>query len=149
MASTLTSLLVHFIFSTKCREPLITPTIEPELYAYIGGVCKNINSPLLAAGGTEDHIHLLVSLSKTVSLADLMLAVKRDSSTWIKTKGDTFASFHWQEGYGAFSIGQSQVEAVKRYLAKQKEHHQTVSFREELIEFLRRYQVPYDEKYLD
>ena len=149
MATTYTTILLHIIFSTKNREPLITPTIEPELYAYIGGICKNAGSVLLDANGTTDHSHLLVSLGKTVSIADLMLQVKRDSSTWIKTKSPEFGAFHWQEGYAALSIGRSQVAAVRRYIAGQKEHHRKVSFRDELIGFLRRYQIPFEERYLD
>ncbi len=149
MATTYTSILVHFIFSTKHRAPLITTAIESELYAYIGGICRGNKSVLLAANGTTDHIHLLVSLSKTISVATLMLEIKRDTSSWIKTKGREFGQFRWQEGYAAFTVGQSQVEAVQRYLTGQKEHHRTVSFREELIKFLRRYQIPYEERYLD
>lgn len=149
MATTHTSILIHFIFSTKHREPLISPAIEDDLYAYIGGICRNNKSALLDAGGTVDHVHFLISLGKTITLADLMMQVKRDSSTWIKSNGDVFAMFRWQEGYAAFSVGQSQVETLKHYFAKQKEHHKTVSFRDELIEFLRRYQVPYEDCYLD
>ncbi len=149
MATTYTSLLIHIIFSTKLRKPFITPVIESDLYAYIGGICRHNNSTLLHAGGTTDHIHLLVSLGKTIALADLMLQVKRDSSTWIKTTRSEFAAFRWQDGYAALSIGQSQVETLKRYLDRQKEHHKTVSFREELIDFLRRYQIPFEEQYLD
>lgn len=149
MATTYTSLLLHIIFSTKHRDPLITVSLEPELHAYVGGICKANGSALLAANGTADHIHLLISLGKTVSISDLMLQVKRDSSTWIKSKGQEFADFRWQEGYGAFSIGQSQVEALRRYIAGQKEHHKTVPFRDELIEFLRRYEIPFEERYLD
>ncbi|QKK09606.1 MAG: IS200/IS605 family transposase [Planctomycetota bacterium] len=149
MATTYVSILLHVIFSTKLRAPLITPSIEPDLHAYIGGVCKSNSCVLLAANGTTDHVHLLISLGKTVSISELMLQVKRDSSTWIKSQGQEFAGFRWQEGYGAFSIGQSQVDAVRRYIAGQKEHHKTVPFRDELIEFLRRYEIPFEERYLD
>ncbi len=149
MATTYTCMLLHVIFSTKDRAPLITPDIEPELYAYIGGICRNMGSVLLDANGTADHIHLLVSLGKTIAIADLMLLVKRDSSAWIKTKGVEFEAFRWQEGYASLSIGQSQVPTIKDYLAKQKEHHKRVAFREEYIEFLRKYNIPFDERYLD
>ena len=107
MAQTLVSLIVHVIFSTKNREKLITPEIEPELFAYVGGSLKNNESRLLDAGGTSDHVHLLISQSKTIALSTLMKDVKKDSSSWIKTKGRTFRTFHWQDGYGAFSIGKS------------------------------------------
>jgi len=105
MAQTLVSLMVHLIFSTKNREPLITPEIEPELFAYIGGILKNHESRLLNAGGTSDHVHLHISQSKNIALSALMKDVKKDSSSWIKTKGRRFRGFHWQDGYGAFSIG--------------------------------------------
>jgi putative transposase len=149
MATTYTAILLHIIFSTKNREPSITPAVETELYAYIGGVCRGTGSVLLDANGTTDHVHLLVSLGKTTSISELMLQVKRDSSTWIKTKGPEFAEFHWQEGYAALSIGRSQVSTLKGYLAKQKAHHREVSFREEFIDFLRKYEIPFDERYLD
>ncbi len=149
MATTYTSILLHCIFSTKHRDPLLSPAIEPDLYAYIGGTCRANSSPLLDAGGTDDHLHLLISLGKTVNIADLMMQVKRDTSAWIKNKGDEFEMFRWQEGYAAFSIGQSQVATLKRYIDRQREHHRAVSFREELIEFLRRYQIPFEEQYLD
>ena len=148
MAQTLVSLMVHVIFSTKNREAFITPEIEPELFAYVGGILKNHESPLLDAGGTADHIHLLVSQSKNVSLSSLLKDVKKDSSSWIKTKGNQFRNFHWQDGYGAFSIGKSDIRELKRYIAGQKEHHRKRTFQEELIEFLEVYGVAYDERYL-
>ena len=109
MAQTLTSLLVHIVFSTKHRVSIITPEIEPELFAYIGGILKNNSSPLLAAGGTSDHIHLLVSQSKNIALSLLIQDVKKDSSIWIKTQSEIFKDFHWQDGYGAFSVSKSEV----------------------------------------
>jgi|ERR1043165_5615561 REP element-mobilizing transposase RayT len=148
MAQTLTSLLVHVIFSTKNREPFMSPEIEPELFAYIGGILKNHESSLLDAGGTADHVHLLISLSKNISLSALMKDVKKDSSSWIKTKGNRFRNFHWQDGYGAFSVGQSEVVRVKQYIDNQKEHHRKRSFREELIALLEEYGLEYDERYL-
>ena len=148
MAQTLVSLLVHVIFSTKSREPLITPEIETELYAYIGGILKNHESRLLDAGGTADHLHLLVSQSKNIALSSLMKDVKKDSSLWIKTKGKAFRNFHWQDGYGGFSIGKTDVSILKRYLGSQKDHHRKRSFQEELVQFLDEYGIDYDERYL-
>src|SRR2546423_11860490 len=109
MAQTLVSLIVHVIFSTKNRETFITPEIEPELFAYLGGILKNHESRLLDGGGTADHVHMLVSQSKNVSLSSLMKDVKKDSSSWLKTKGNEFRNFHWQDGYGAFSIREADV----------------------------------------
>ena len=148
MAQTLTSLLVHIVFSTKHRADLITPEIEPKLFAYIGGILNNEKSVLLASGGTMNHIHLLVSQSKTMALSDLVKDVKQRSSKWIKTQGREFAGFHWQDGYGAFTIGKSQVETLRGYLAKQKVHYQKQSFEDELREALKNYEVEFDERYL-
>src|SRR6185503_4866464 len=123
MAQTLVNLLIHLIFSTKNREPLITREIEPELFAYMGGILKHNESRLLDAGGTADHVHLLISQSKNISLSSLMKDVKKDSSSWIKTKGNQFRNFHWQDGYGAFSVGLAEIGSLKKYIAGQKEHH--------------------------
>ncbi len=148
MAQTLTRLLVHIIFSTKNRQPWITPEIEAALFAYIGAVCRSQGCSLIAAGAADDHIHLLVVLSKTQTLSDLLLEIKRDSSKWIKTKGAQFARFGWQDGYAGFTIGQSQVEAVTKYLAGQRRRHRKLTFKEELVALLEKYKVEYDPKYL-
>lgn len=148
MAQTLVSLMVHVIFSTKNREPFLTPEIEPELFAYMGGILKNHESRLLDAGGIADHVHLLISQSKNIALSALMKDVKKDSSSWLKTKGRSFRNFHWQDGYGGFSIGKSQIQDLKEYIANQKEHHRRRSFQEELIQFLDAYGIEYDERYL-
>ena len=148
MAQTLVSLLIHVIFSTKNRVDLITPEIEPELLAYMGGILRNNQSRLLDAGGTANHVHLLISQSKNLALSALLKDVKKDSSKWIKTKDRKFKDFHWQDCYAGFSIGQSNAPALKRYIAQQKEHHRTRTFQEELIELLKKYEVEYDERYL-
>ena len=148
MAQTLTCLLVHVIFSTRNRQRLITPDIEPELFAYMGGILKNNASRLINAGGTADHVHLLISQSKNIALSSLMRDVKKDSSSWIKTKGRQFRNFHWQDGYGGFSVGKSDLPGLKQYLSAQKEHHRKRSFQEELIQFFDEYGIEYDERYL-
>jgi putative transposase len=148
MAQTLVCLRVHVVFSTKNRRPMITPDVEPELYAYLGGVMRNLESRCLAAGGTNNHVHLLVSQSKNIALSHLMEEVKKSSSKWIKTKGPVLRTFGWQDGYGAFTIGQSQVEALQQYIARQKERHKKQSLEEELVMLLKRYRVPYDERYI-
>jgi len=148
MSQTLVCLRVHVVFSTKDRQPMITAEIEPELYAYLGGVMKTLESHCLAAGGTNNHVHLLVSQSKKMALCDLMEEIKKSSSKWIKTKGPNLRTFGWQDGYGAFTIGQSQVEALQQYIAHQKERHRRQTFEEELVMLLKRYQVPYDERYI-
>lgn len=148
MSQTLTNLLVHVIFSTKNRARLITPAIEPDLFAYIGGILKNNESRLLDAGGTSDHVHLLISQLKNIALSMLLKEVKKSSSAWIKTQSEAFKNFHWQDGYAGFSIGQCEVPNLKRYIASQKEHHRKRGFQEELIQFLEEYGIQYDERYL-
>ncbi len=139
---------MHVVFSTKERLNLITPAIEPQLHAYLGGICRNRESPARAIGGTGNHVHLLISLSKSIALSDLMMTLKKDSSKWIKTNRDAFRRFHWQDGYGAFSIGESQVGAVTDYIRGQKERHKTMAFEDELVALAERYGVVFDRRYL-
>lgn len=148
MASTLTKILLHITFSTKDRAPLLPASIESDLHAYIGGICRRMDSPLLAMGGTADHVHMMVSLGKTAALSDLMLNVKRDSSRWIKEKDAVLREFGWQDGYFGFSIGQSGVEALRAYIAGQKEHHEGVDFKDEVRALLRKYRIEWDERYV-
>jgi REP element-mobilizing transposase RayT len=148
MPQSLASILVHIIFSTKNREPLIHPEIEPELFPYMATTCKSLNSPALLINGTMDHVHLLVSLGRKMSVADLIEELKSSSSRWIKSKGPKYREFYWQNGYGAFSIGQSGVNALKEYIELQKEHHRVRTFQEEFREFLRKYEMEYDERYV-
>ena len=148
MPQSLSSILIHLIFSTKNREPLLTPEIETELYPYLASIFNAMKSPALIINGTSDHLHMLFSLSRVVTIADIVEEVKTESSKWIKTKGREFRNFHWQSGYGAFSIGQSQVPTVKRYIARQKEHHRHVTFQDEYRKFLKAYDIEYDERYV-
>ena len=148
MPQSLSSILVHLIFSTKNRESFITPEIELELHPYLATIFKGLKSPALTINGTSDHLHILFSLSRVIKIADLIEEVKTESSKWIKTKGAEFRNFHWQRGYGAFSIGQSQVPTVKRYIARQKIHHQRVTFQDEYRKFLKSYGIDYDERYV-
>jgi len=148
MAQTFVSLLVHVVFSTKNRADLITPEIEPELFAYMSGILNNHESRSLAINGTANHIHMLISQSKKIALSDLIAEVKKSSSKWIKTKSAKFVDFYWQDGYGAFSIGQSNVAALKQYIARQKDRHRRGSFEQEFIKLLKKYEVEYDEKYI-
>jgi REP element-mobilizing transposase RayT len=113
MAQTLFSSYMHIVFSTKNRVKLIQPEIEQELFAYIGGVVRNYKGSLLAAGGAPNHIHLLVSLNKNKLVPDLIGDVKRESSSWIKTKSPMLSKFAWQDGYSAFSLGHTQISKMK------------------------------------
>lgn len=148
MASTLTKLLIHITFSTRDRAALIPPSIESDLYSYIGGICRRMDSPLLSMGGIADHVHMLVSLGKTIALSDLMLNVKRDALKWIKENDSALRSFAWQDGYFGFLIGESGVEALRAYIANQKEHHKSVDFKDEVRAFLRKYGMEWDERYI-
>ena len=123
MPQSLANVLVHLIFSTRNRSPSILPEIEEELYCYLATACRTCECSAHKIGGTSDHVHIACSLAQTVTIAALLAAVKADSSKWIKSKGSRYAHFAWQNGYGAFSIGQSQLASLKRYIANQKEHH--------------------------
>ena len=148
MPQSFASLHCHMIFSTKGREPFIDPDLQPRLYEYIGGVLRLRGSVLVAAGGMPDHVHLLVSLSREEVMAAVVRDVKSLSSKWVHESFPERGAFAWQTGYGAFAVRFSNVPAVKRYLARQAEHHRTRTFQEEFIAFLRRHQIPYDERYL-
>jgi len=148
MPQSLSSILVHLIFSTKNREPFITPAIEPELHPYIAKILRELKSTCLALNGTGDHIHILFALGRVITIAELVEEVKTNSSKWIKTKGREFRNFHWQRGYGAFSVGQSNIETLKRYIRNQKEHHKRVTFQDEYRKFLKSYGIDFDERYV-
>jgi len=138
----------HLVFSTKNRAPQINPEIQPRLYDYMGGIFKKENGQLVAAGGTADHVHLLASIHPSVSVADMLRKVKTNSSKWIHETFPQHKEFAWQEGYGGFSVSQSNVEQVRRYIEQQEEHHRRVTFEEEFVEFLERHGIPYDQRYL-
>jgi REP element-mobilizing transposase RayT len=148
MPQSLSSILIHLIFSTKNREPFLVPEIETELYPFIASIFKAVKSPVLIINGTSDHLHTLFSLSRVITVADIVEEVKTGSSKWLKTKGRGFRNFHWQSGYGAFSIGQSQIPTLKKYIARQKQHHRVVTFQDEYRKFLRAYDLEYDERYV-
>jgi len=148
MPQSLSSILIHLVFSTKNREPFITPAIETELHPYLATIFRALKSPSLCINGTADHVHVLFSLARVITIADLLEEAKTESSKWIKTKGREFRNFHWQKGYGAFSIGQSNVASLKRYIHGQKQHHQRVSFQDEYRKFLKAYAIDYDERYV-
>jgi REP element-mobilizing transposase RayT len=148
MPQSLCKLLAHIVFSTKHRADLITPEIENELFGYIHGIIENNQAKLMIANGTANHIHLLVSLPKKIDLPELIGDIKRSSSSWIKEQDSCFADFYWQKGYGAFSVGQSQVETVVNYIKRQKEHHAKQDFQDEYRSFLQQCQIEFDERYV-
>lgn len=148
MAQSLSQLYVHIIFHTKYNQDLIDAAIETELYAYIGGIIKANGSLPIKINGTPNHIHILSTMSKNIALAKFVEEIKRNSSRWIKTKGEQYQEFAWQGGYAGYSVSQSVVEKVARYIDNQKQHHKTISFQDEYRKFLDEYGVDYDENYL-
>ena len=127
---------------------MIREDIENELFSYLGGILKNYKSNPLQIGGTSDHIHILCTLPKTMAPADLVEEIKKSSSKWIKTKGAHYSNFYWQDGYGGFSVSNSGVETVKRYILSQKKHHENVSFMDEYKNLLEAYGIPFEDRYL-
>ena len=148
MPQSLAQILLHIVFSTKNRGPLIQPEIENELYAYMASICNASDCHAHQIGGVQNHIHIACNLSRTISVSKLLEEAKKSSSKWIKTKGAAYQNFAWQNVYGAFSLGMSQLSTVKQYIAQQKKHHKHKTFQEEFREFLNRYKVEYDERYV-
>ncbi len=147
MPQSLSKILVHAVFSTKDRRPFLRDkSLRDELHHYIGGILANLDCQPIKVGGVEDHVHFLCALSRTGSAADMVKEAKRGSSLWIKTKSKDLYDFAWQEGYGIFSIGFSQIEQVKEYIAGQEEHHQKISFQQEFRQLLERYGIEFDER---
>lgn len=146
MWQSLANILVHLIFNPRHREPWIHDEIRPQLNAYVVGILATHQSSFVATNSVKDHMHILLALSKHYSVSKIVEEIKTDSSRWMKSQG--VGGSRWQNGYGALSIGQSQVATVKRTIARQEEHHQKVSFQEEFRLFLKRYQVKYDEHYV-
>ena len=148
MPQSLSMNLVHLIYSTKNRDASLTPAIRSKLYAYQAGILQECSSPAIVIGGAFDHVHALFVLSKNSALCKVVEELKKGSSKWIKTQGEAFASFCWQNGYGAFSVSESQVENVRRYIEQQEEHHRTMTFQEEFRMFLSRHRLDFDERYV-
>jgi putative transposase len=144
MSQSVVKILVHVVFSTKDRVDLIRPDLEAELYKYFHGVLRNLGAKLIIANGMPNHVHLLISLGKA-NIPDLIGAIKRSTSAWMKRKGCT--KFYWQRGYGAFSIGQSQIRDVRRYISDQKVHHGNMGFQDEFRALCSKYDVVLDERF--
>ena len=148
MSQSLAKNYIHLIFATKYRENIIKQTDLSELYAYITGILNHIDCPMICIGGTTNHVHVLCVLNKNMALSKMVEEVKRSSSKWIKSKDPFYRQFGWQNGYGAFSVSQSKVEIVVKYIQNQEEHHKKMQFVDELKMFLREYGVEYKEEYL-
>ena len=148
MSDSYTNLLYHIVFSTKDRRPLITPEYEPRLYEYIGGTIRGLGGISLELNGTEDHVHLLAKLRPDRALSDVLRKLKANATGWMHDVFPAVKDFSWQRGYGAFTVSQSNVEEVRNYLRRQKEHHAKISFRDEFIQFLKANGIEYDERYV-
>jgi len=148
MPQSLDRILLHFVFSTKGREPFLKDDFRDELHAYIGGIVSRLGGRLLRAGSVADHVHLLLAQPRSASVADLMREIKSGSSSWIKGRGPGLKRFAWQAGYGVFSISPGHRPALERYIDGQAEHHRTVTFQEEYRRLLRKCGVTWDERYV-
>ncbi len=147
MAGTYTNLLYHIVFSTKNRIPLISSTLQTDLYAYIGGIIRAQGGTLLEIGGVSDHVHLLLKLKPTISVSVILNRIKANSSKWANEKRNSRV-FAWQDGYSAFSVSESQFASVREYIRTQESRHQRLSLKDELKALLKRNGVPYDDRYL-
>lgn len=148
MGSTLTNLIAHIIFSTKDRLPVLGESIQDRLYEYIGGIIRGEKGVLLAIGGMPDHVHVLAKIKADQSMAEAVKKIKGNSSRWINDNRLVTGRFGWQDGYGAFSVSQSQLELVQQYILSQKEHHKKKNFQDEFVDFLKKQGLEFDEKYL-
>ena len=149
MPQSLAKLWVHLIFSTKDRYPFLTDkSVRRDTHAYLATVLRTHECKTVIVGGIENHVHALFALSRNYSTADIVKEIKITSSRWIKEKSPTQKKFHWQSGYGAFSVSQSHLEQVVRYIERQEEHHRRVTFQDEYRALLKRYNVEYDERYV-
>jgi REP element-mobilizing transposase RayT len=148
LAQSLSKLYVHLVFSTKNRRDWIDAAIQPQLFAYMAMLLKDLGCHPVIVGGMPDHLHLLADIAKTRSISEVAGDIKRKSSKWIKRKGRKYAKFSWQNGYGAFSVSQSQLEIVRQYIENQDAHHNQFDFKTELRTIMNRYGIDYDERYL-
>lgn len=148
MPQSLSYLLTHIVFSTKDRDPVLDATVRPALYAYLATVARNMDCECFHVGGVADHVHLAVRLSRTITMAQLIGKLKTSSSKWLKTQSPALAAFAWQRGYGAFSVGPSDINALLHYIDTQEEHHRTRTFQDEYRDFLKKYGIEYDERYV-
>ncbi len=148
MTNSYISLYIHIVFSTKGREPMIIPELQNRLWAYLGGIARENSMKALSVGGTEDHVHTLLSLPATLAVAKAVQRIKGGSSKWVHDADVDLRQFAWQEGYGAFSVNVSLIEETIRYIERQAEHHRRKTFQEEYIEFLKRHGIEYDERYV-
>jgi putative transposase len=150
MPQSLAKVLIHLVYSTKNREPRLADIeLRNQLYAYKSKVLRdNVDSPTLAINGVEDHVHLLLLLSRKFAIMNVVEEAKTETTKWLKKQGSEYADFHWQSGYGAFSVSESNVDPVKQYFARQTEHHARATYQDEFRALCRRHNVEIDERYV-
>jgi putative transposase len=148
MAGTYTKLYYHVVFSTKHRKRFITDQLEDELHKYICGIIRGIGGQAIEVNGTPDHVHILATIPPTVSISDALRTIKANSSKWVHETAPNVAAFAWQDGYSAFTVSASQIEAVRQYIRDQKDHHCERDFKAELLALLQKHGIEYDERYL-
>ncbi len=148
MANTYTALFYHVVFSTKNRVSYIEPEHERRVWSYIGGVARKHGLTALRVGGVEDHVHALVMSPPTFAPSEIAKFLKGDSSKWVHEEFPNWRGFAWQDGYGAFTVSKSNIASVVSYIENQREHHRMKTFQEEYIEFLRKHEIDYDERYV-
>ncbi len=143
-----TQLYIHIVFAVKYRERLLIKKMRDELFKYISGIISNRKHKVIIINGVQDHIHILIGLNPNDKISDLVACIKRESSSFINEKKFFSGKFHWQDGYGAFSYGRSQLDDIYKYIADQEMHHKKRTFREEYVELLKKFEIKFDEKYL-
>ena len=148
MPQSLAKIYIHLIFSTKNREPMVPRHLHPDLHAYMGGILRDLGCTPVEINTEPDHAHVLFLLSRTVGLSDIVRQIKTGSTNWVQEQLPILRNFHWQNGYGAFSVSQSGVEEVRAYIREQQEHHRVMTFQDEFRRFLQRYEVVFDELYV-
>jgi REP element-mobilizing transposase RayT len=149
MPQSLSAVYIHLVFSTKERRPFLRDRpIRQSLHTQLGAISKRLECPPLLIGGVEDHVHLLCRFGRTIAQAEWVKELKRVSNVWLKTQGREFADFEWQGGYADFSVSQSNLDQVKEYIANQEEHHQKMTFQDELRALLQKHQIEFDERYV-
>jgi REP element-mobilizing transposase RayT len=148
MANTYTQLYIHVVFAVKGRANVISKSWRDQLYQYITGIIKNKNQKLMIINGVGDHLHILLSLKPDCILSELIRDIKSNSSKWVNDNGYVMGKFEWQSGFGAFSLGASQLTSLTNYIKNQEEHHRKKTFREEYIEFLKDYEIDFKSEYI-
>jgi len=148
MAQSLSKVLLHIIFSTKNREPWLDSNVRPRMHAYLATICRDAGADFVLVGGVSDHAHIVTTLARTLSQAQLIEEIKKASSKWVKALDARYGGFFWQRGYAAFSVSPSQLDSVLEYVNKQQEHHRTRTFQEEYRELLRKHGVDFDERFV-